>query len=148
MTGAIAGVMAMATLVSTPQDTERLITGPPSLREHSVRAVALPPRPHRSSVRRPAAAHRITNPVRRPSLVARRLVVVQTRHVHAARRQLATTKPKPAPIAAPPPAPAVAPPADPAPVAEQESGPDRDHGNGHAYGHDKEHGNGDGGHED
>jgi hypothetical protein len=151
MTGAIAGTVAMSALFGPPSGADRPITAPPSSLQRSVRAEVLREPPvHRTSVERHVTPHSIRTTRARPAVTTHRLVIIRTHHVHAVRRGLAATKPKPqpvAPVSEPTASPAPASPPSPPVVEETES--DHDHGNGNAYGHDKDHGHGnEGGHKD
>jgi hypothetical protein len=157
MTGAIAGTVAMSALFGPPSGADRPISAPPSSLERSVRSEVLREPPvHRTKVERPVTTHSLHTTPGRPVGPSHRLVIIRTHHVHAVRRGLATTKPKPqpvAPVSEPTASPAPAPPPSPPAVEETES--DHDHGNGsgngngNAYGHDKDHGHGnEGGHKD
>jgi hypothetical protein len=146
MTGAIAGTVGMSALFGPPSEADRPITAPPSSLQRSVRAEVLREPPvHRTGVERPVIAPSLRTTRARPVVATHRLVIIRTHRVHAVRRGLAASKPKPqpvTPVSDPTASPAPAPPPPP-PVEETES--DRDHGNGNAYGHDKDHGHG---HED
>jgi hypothetical protein len=149
MTGAIAGTVAMSALFGPSSGADRPITAPPSSLQHSVRAEELrEPPAHRTSVERPVSAHSLHTTRAQPVVASHPLVIIRTHRVHAVRRGLAATKPKPqpvAPVSEPTASPAPAPP--PSPPAAEETESDHDHGNGNAYGHDKEHGHGnEGGH--
>ncbi|MFL5950349.1 MAG: hypothetical protein ACJ74M_01990 [Gaiellaceae bacterium] len=144
LTGAIASVVGMSTLLGTPGQAGPRLAAPPPALERSVRLTALP-RPKQQA----RATRLVTTPTihthARPETVTRRLVVVHPHPVRrpAPRRQLAAAKPQPAPPALPaPPDPPV--PVQPAPAApaEADDQSDDDRGDGR-----KEHGHGRG-HED
>jgi hypothetical protein len=141
MTGAIAAVVGMSTLVGAPSDETRPLAAPPSLPERLVRIHAVPVRPRPHTVRR-VEAPRPAAPPR--AVVAQRLVIIHTSPAKRTRRRLVATKPKPTPVTAT----SVATPASvetptvetPAPPADVESQDEEQRG--HAYGHDKERGRG------
>jgi hypothetical protein len=150
MTGAIAVVVGMSTLVGTSSDPGRPIAAAPPAEHHPIRVHVAPARPRRNAVKRPRSPREVSTPIRQAA-INRRVVII---HTKAPRRQLAASKPKPKAT----PAPAPAPPIAESPTVQAQAttpspslpGADVNAGgkNGHGYGHDKEHGRGHDKHED
>jgi hypothetical protein len=138
LTGAIATVVGMSTLVGAPSQPGAPLAAPPSTLERSVRLTPLPRPTQHVSAPRLVTGHTIVRP--RPVAVARRLVVVRPHDVRppSPRRELAAAKPAPAlpPVVAPAAAPDPAPPAQPAVAPEAEAQSDEDRGErGKEHGH-------------
>jgi hypothetical protein len=138
MTGAIAAVVGMSTLVATPSVPGRPIAAPPSALSHTVRIHVAPAQRRRRAVKRVRATPRISTPPR-STVIKRRVVSIHTR---SPSRRLASSPPTPAP---PTPTPVVEP---EAPVETPPAVTDEQKNNGHAYGHDKQHGKGSEKHEE
>jgi len=128
----------MSALLGPPREAGRPIAAPPSSLQRTVQLTAQPVPRHRSPARL-VTEHTIQTRSR-PAVSTRDLVVVRP---HRARqrvqRQLAASKPRPAPVA--PPAPAVVPAQEAAPVsavpAPPANGEDHSaHGHGRGHGHD------------
>lgn len=148
MTGAIAAVVGMSTLVATPSVPGPPIAASPSSLGHAVRIHVPAAPPRRRTVTRVRAAQRISTPPR-PAAIKRRVVSI---HTSSPSRRLASKR---QPVPPPTPATQTAPPATPAsdtaqveaPVQTPPADSDEQKNNGHAYGHDKQHGKGNEKHE-
>jgi hypothetical protein len=152
MTGAIAAVVGMSTLVGTSSDPGRPIATARPAEHHPIRIHVAPAPPRRNAVKRPRSPREVSTPIRQ-TVISRRVVII---HTKAPRRQLAASKLKPKATPAPAPAPA-SPIAESPPVHVEAATPspslpasdENDDGkHGHGFGHDKEHGRGHEKHED
>lgn len=148
MTGSIAAVVGMSTLVGTSRDPGRPIAAAPPSEHHPIRIHVAPAPPRRNAVKRPRSRREVSTPIRQ-TVISRRVVII---HTKAPRRQLTSSKPKARPTSAP-----ASPIAESPPVQVEAATPspslpasdENDDGkNGHGYGHDKEHGRGHEKHED
>ena len=144
MTGSIAAVVGMSTLVGTPSDPGRPVAAAPPADHHAIRIHGAPAPPRRNAVKRPRSPREVSAAIR-PTVISRRVVII---HTKAPRRRLESSKPKaaPAPPSAesPPVQVQAATPSPALPVPDENAGGK----NGHGYGHDKEQGRGHDKHED
>jgi len=121
MTGAIAAVVGMSTLVDTSSDPGRPAAAAPPAEHHPIRIHVAPAPPRRNAVKRPRSLRDVSAPIR-PTVIRRRVVSI---HTKAPRRQLASSEPKAAaapPTAESPPVQVQATPSPALPVPDENAG--------------------------